>query len=76
MFDRPVEIINGFLYLIASLIKGKLLDNPDDIFIISNFNFINLLKLEISPGVAKNKILFFFAYFFNFTSCESEKSLF
>ena len=53
---NPVEIIIGSFILAHFLIKGMLFIKPEDILIAGKFNFLIILRLEKSPGVANSKI--------------------
>ena len=60
--------IMGKFSLDASSIKGRLVINPEEIFITFKFNLETICKLFMSPGVTKKIILFLSQKFFNLSN--------
>ena len=60
--DIPQLNMIGFLALIISLMRNRLLTSPDAIFIAGIFNFKSILRALIEKGELKKTNFFFFLH--------------
>ena len=75
-YAMPVEIIIGILTLKLVLLRGILVNNPEEILINLTPIFFNLSKLLKSPGVEKKTSPNFSVISFNLYNSSSLNSLF